>query len=103
MVHTLKGDFKTLTVLLDGKKLDPKVSQKIKNHSPEGFNWGYCGSGPSQLALAVCIKLFGITRALALYQDFKWSVISEIPQAVDFDIKFDEDTLQLLGNTLEVG
>lgn len=27
----------------------------VRNHSPDGFNWGYGGSGPSQLALAILI------------------------------------------------
>lgn len=27
--------------------------QDIQNHSPDGFSWGYMGSGPSQLALAI--------------------------------------------------
>lgn len=25
----------------------------LVNHSPTGFAWGYCGSGPAQLALAI--------------------------------------------------
>lgn len=42
------------------------------NHSPTGFNWGYGGSGPAQLALALCISVLGDERwALAIYQDFK--------------------------------
>lgn len=32
--------------------LPPK--NDIWNHSPDGFNWGYAGSGPAQLALALC-------------------------------------------------
>lgn len=102
MIHRLQGNFRTHTVLLNGKKLDPKRSQMIINHSPDGFNWGYGGSGPAQLALAVCIQLFGVTRALTVYQGFKWNVVSELIRSVDFDVKFDEQTLQLLGNTQEV-
>ena len=33
-------------------ELSPSRSQDLYNHSPTGFNWGYGGSGPSQLALA---------------------------------------------------
>lgn len=44
--HILKGDANR-QVWLDGELLDPKPSQKVYNHSPDGFNWGYGGSGPS--------------------------------------------------------
>ena len=30
--------------------LKPERSQRVKNHSPDGFNWGYAASGPAQLA-----------------------------------------------------
>ena len=33
--------------------LSPTPSQGIVNHSPDGFQWGYPGSGPAQLALAL--------------------------------------------------
>ena len=39
----------------NGEVLDPKPSQKIWNYSPTGFEWGYGGSGPSQLALALSL------------------------------------------------
>lgn len=57
--------------------LHPLVSQKLRNHSPDGFEWGYGGSGPSQLALAI---LLDFTRnkkiALRFYQDFKWRFVA---------------------------
>lgn len=56
---------------LNGKKLVPYNSQQIINHSPDGFNHGYEGSGPAQLALAICLELFGRKPALHLYQEFK--------------------------------
>ena len=31
----------------------------IRNHSPSGFNWGYGGSGPAQLALAILADFLG--------------------------------------------
>lgn len=80
----LKGDFKTRTVWLNGKKLSPRASQKIRNHSPDGFMWGYGGSGPAQLALAICIELFGKDVAQRIYQDFKYKMIGPLPQT-DFD------------------
>ena len=36
--------------------LPPRFSEV--NHSPDGFNWGYGGSGPSQLAYAILRQFF---------------------------------------------
>jgi hypothetical protein len=47
MKHTLLGFADTRDVWLDNKKLNPGPSQAIWNHSPDGFNWGYHGSGPA--------------------------------------------------------
>ena len=59
-------------VTKDDDILDPTPSQKIWNHSPDGFNWGYGGSGPAQLALAL---LYDVTKdkdiAVRLHQEFK--------------------------------
>lgn len=64
-------------VYVDGKPLRPRWD--LRNHSPDGFEWGYGGSGPSQLALAPLADHFGDDhKALDLYQLFKWSVIAEI-------------------------
>jgi len=44
----------------------------LMNHSPTGFSWGYGGSGPAQLALALCADVLkDDRRALDIYQDFK--------------------------------
>jgi len=80
----LKGDWASRRVWLNGKEIFPGKSQKVRNHSPDGFNWGYGGSGPAQLALAICIELYGEERARKVYQDFKWNYIATLPQS-DFD------------------
>lgn len=38
-----------------GQPLSPQNSQNLINHSPDGFEWGYPGLGPSQLALAILL------------------------------------------------
>ncbi len=86
MRHTLSGDAEIREVYLDGKYLDPKPSQKLHNHSPDGYNWGYGGSGPAQLALAIVLKLTGKTDG---YQEFKSRVIAAIPMGKDFNIEFE--------------
>jgi hypothetical protein len=70
----------------EGKTLDLEASLKVVNHSPTGFCWGYYGSGPAQLALAILLDHFNGDResALALHQDFKFKVIANLPMDKDF-------------------
>jgi hypothetical protein len=57
--------------------LDPRLD--LCNHSPTGFEWGYGGSGPAQLALAILADVLGDDdRALALHHDFKWDYLAGI-------------------------
>ena len=86
MKHVLKGEANTRRVWLDGKELLPDDSQAYRNHSPDGFAWGYGGSGPAQLALAVMLE---VTGQPDWYQDFKWNTIANLPQDQDFEIEFD--------------
>jgi hypothetical protein len=58
------------------RPLDPRFD--IRNHSPTGFEWGYPGSGPTQLALAILCDLIGSRRAIHFYQVFKWGVINNL-------------------------
>lgn len=69
-----------------GKQLDLAASLKVVNHSPTGFCWGYAGSGPAQLALAILLDHFNgdRERALSLYQDFKFKVIAGLDIDKDF-------------------
>jgi hypothetical protein len=55
--------------------------QDLINHSPSGIAWGYGGSGPAQCAFAILMDYLGDEqRARALYQDFKFKVISALPR-----------------------
>jgi hypothetical protein len=54
------------------EELDPSPGQMLYNHSPDGFEWGYGGSGPAQLALSLLLDATGDKDiALAYYQQFK--------------------------------
>ena len=65
----------------DPRLLDPKPSQQLHNHSPAGFEWGYCGSGPAQLALAMLLDFTGDEEvALNNYQAFKSQFIAPLSQ-----------------------
>ena len=62
----------------NGRPLAPRFD--LRNHSPTGFEWGYCGSGPAQLALALLVDhLAEDEEAVALYQDFKRVVVAQLP------------------------
>lgn len=73
------------TVLKNGKPLSPTRSQMICNHSPDGFSWGYGGSGPAQLALAILLEELPQELATRYYQAFKWRVIASLPASWELD------------------
>lgn len=53
------------------------ASQRLVNHSPSGLQWGYIGSGPAQLSLALLMDATGDERlSLRHYQDFKFMVVA---------------------------
>lgn len=85
----ISGNYKTREVKIDDEVLSPKESQKLINHSPDGFSWGYLGSGPSQLALALLLRFTNETFAKHNYQQFKLDIIANIDQA-DFSIPASE-------------
>ena len=61
-------------------QLNPRLD--LRNHSPDGFEWGYGGSGPAQLALALLCDATGDDElSLQLYQHYKDRVISKIKRA----------------------
>jgi hypothetical protein len=71
-VIILSNGFRALPLRLD-----------LDNHSPDGFEWGYGGSGPAQLALALLADALEDDKlATLLHQDFKWRHIATIPQEV---------------------
>jgi hypothetical protein len=66
----------------------------VANHSPTGFEWGYAGSGPAQLAVALLYDaiMFGNPQervamsqarrlTLAHYQEFKRQFVENITDA----------------------
>jgi hypothetical protein len=70
------GNKDTREVRIGGETLDPSLSQEYCNHSPDGFAWGYSGSGPAQLALALLLYFTDPDFAVQNYQDFKAEVIA---------------------------
>ncbi|ELZ40798.1 hypothetical protein C463_14440 [Halorubrum californiense DSM 19288] len=63
----------------DQQQLTPERSLELANHSPSGFEWGYGGSGPAQLALALLLDYTDDEEvALAEYKAFKTEVVSQL-------------------------
>lgn len=74
-----RRSFGQCVVTVNGRRLDPR--HDIRMHSPDGFEWGYGGSGPAQLALAILADhLDNEQEALNCYQRFKWTVIETLPR-----------------------
>ena len=84
-------------VTVDGRPLNPRLD--LWNHSPTGFEWGYGGSGPAQLALALLADHLGCDgEAVSLHQDFKRTIVAVLPHAGwslnSFDIQRALDALK---------
>ena len=61
-------------------KRDLPARMDVINHSLDGFEWGYAGSGPTQLALALAIDALDgdVVRAVKVYQDVKWQITAKL-------------------------
>lgn len=49
-------------------------------HSPTGYEWGYGGSGPADLALNILALFVPPPEAWSLHQQYKFDVIARIPR-----------------------
>jgi len=74
------------SMFINGDKVSPDLSQSYRNHSPDGFNWGYGGSGPAQTALALLLEFTDSDFAQKNYQAFKFDAIATLEQNKDATI-----------------
>lgn len=73
------------------RPLNPRFDLAYK--SPDGFAWGYGGSGPAQLALALLADATGDDDlAINNYQTFKWAKIGPLDQNTGWRMTQDEIT-----------
>ena len=90
-------------VFLNGKTLSMRLN--IRNHSPTGLAWGYGGSGPAQLALAILCEEYGedVDKHPVYYQDFKWAVIAKLDFHKAWSLTSDQirESVQRLKHDLE--
>jgi hypothetical protein len=62
----------------------------LENHSPTGFECGYEGSGPAQLALAIVADaLEDDDRAVKVHQGYKFAVIARLGGVNDGPFKWE--------------
>lgn len=61
-----QGTISDVTVTVDSKPLKHHIY-----HSPTGFNWGYSGSGPADLARSILWDYLEKEPPKVLYQSFK--------------------------------
>lgn len=64
-------------ITVDGEPLDCRYD--LLSASPSGFEWGYGGSGPAQLAIAILADAYGASIASEHYQQFKQEIVAELP------------------------
>jgi hypothetical protein len=54
----------------------------VVHHSPDGFEYGYGGSGPADLARSILVDYFGLhgapERLSVSYQRFKWQFVASV-------------------------
>lgn len=81
----------TLHVTANGRPLPLRLD--LENHSPTGFECGYGGSGPAQLALALLAHALARTnkstadeRAVRSHQSYKWAVVAKLPRDKEWRI-----------------
>jgi len=67
-----------LEVTVDGEPLAKRYD--LLSASPSGFETGYNGSGPAQLAIAMLAHAYDDEVACEYYQRFKREVVSELPE-----------------------
>lgn len=64
----------------DGEVYSLNPRHDLRNHSPTGLEWGYSGSGPAQLALALAADVLGDDdRAQEVYQRLKFKLVGGLP------------------------
>lgn len=78
-----------VNVTVNNQAIKPRTD--LRNFHASGFEWGYEGSGPSQLALAILADHSGPQIALQNYRNFMRYILAEI----------EDDTWTLTSNEID--
>lgn len=75
MVHLHYGE-------VHGFRRVTELPHLYQRHSPDGFEFGYGGSGPAEAALNLLARFIGPKNATesGLYQEFKWAFVAPMNQ-----------------------
>lgn len=70
----------TVFMHVDGEfqALPPRLD--LRRFSPDGFEWGYAGSAPAQLALAMCAQLVDDETACVVFPFVNGLLVAGIPR-----------------------
>ncbi len=93
MASTIKADRSSRRVWVDDGEISPQRSKQLVNYSPDGFNWGYGGSGPAQLSLSQLLPFVSEEDAVHLHQSFKWKFIATLPEG---DFKLNSEQIETM-------
>lgn len=77
-------------VYVDGKRLSYKKTLKYIRIGYTGFEWGYGGAGPQQLAFAMLLELTNEKIARTLLVEFTNRFVSKLPRDKNFSVPKEE-------------
>ncbi|MFK7966015.1 MAG: DUF6166 domain-containing protein [Burkholderiaceae bacterium] len=96
--YTGARTFDGVVVLVDGLPLAPRGD--LRTYSLKGYEWGYEGLDPSQLALAILADAAGDEAALAFAPAFMTEIVANFDNEWEITEEQVVDALQAL-RTLE--
>jgi hypothetical protein len=96
-MKTYRGDrtIDGLEVTVDRNSLDESFDLKVV--SEDGFEWGYEGASPSQLALAILADAKGREYALANYELFMREIVANFNNEWEMTIPDIDEALESIG------
>lgn len=64
---------------IDGAPMT-NIAHKLLMHSPSGYEWGFNGKGPADLALNILLQFARADVAIRLHQQFKQDFLVKLPK-----------------------
>ncbi len=98
-IYQGKRQGQSTSVTVDGAPLEPH--SELRDFHADGFEWGYEGSGPSQLGFALLVDHMGAEGAFQQYRKFVRDVIAEI-EADEWRLTTDDIADRLREEIVEV-